>query len=61
MAATQDRTVGPSFDDAGIGALDDKTAVLWEIPADQEQVYVDWFAEHYPGTVVQFERVADVD
>jgi len=53
------QTVTGSYDDAGIGALKDKTAVLWNIPEAQEQAYRDWYAEHYPGTVVRFESYAD--
>ena len=53
------QTVTGSYDDAGVGALDDKTAVLWNIPESQEQIYRDWYAEHYPGTVVRFESYAD--
>lgn len=47
-------TVGPSYDDAGIGALENKTAVLWNIPAAQQQTFTDWYALHYPGTKLQY-------
>jgi len=47
-------TIGGSYDDAGIGALNDKTAVLWDIPADQRPVMVSWYSKHYPGTKVVF-------
>lgn len=53
-AAARKITCGPSYDDAGIGALVDKTAVLWDIPDAERQTYRDWYAAHYPGTVVEF-------
>ncbi|GAG22336.1 unnamed protein product, partial [marine sediment metagenome] len=52
-AAKRNITVGPSFDDAGIGDLDDKTAVLYGIPAEDRQVYREWYEKWYPGTVAQ--------
>lgn len=51
-------TVGFSYDDAGIGKLDDKTAVLYGI--DNQQLFVDWFAEHYPGTELEFRNYPKV-
>jgi hypothetical protein len=48
------QTVGGSYDDAGIGDLDERTAVLWDIPQADEQTFVDWYAEHYPGVKVEF-------
>lgn len=48
------RTITGSYDDAGIGALDDKTAVLWEIPVEERTMFREWYAEHYPGTKVEF-------
>lgn len=53
-AALENVTCGPSYDDAGIGALEDKTAVLLAIPDDEQDEYREWFAEHYPGTKVEF-------
>lgn len=46
-------TVGFSHDDAGIGALDDKTAVVYG-EGDKTAVFTDWYAENYPGTKVEF-------
>ena len=43
-------TVGFSYDDAGIGLLDDKTAMLFGIPPEDVPNFADWFAEYYPGT-----------
>ena len=48
------QTVGGSYDDAGLGALDDKAAVLWDIPDADKQLYTDWFVKWYPGTRVSF-------
>jgi murein DD-endopeptidase MepM/ murein hydrolase activator NlpD len=47
-------TVGGSYDDAGIGDLNSKIAVLHDLQDSQKQVYEDWFAEHYEGTTVEF-------
>jgi len=47
-------TVTGSYDDAGLGALDDKTAVLWDIESRDHAMYVDWYAAHYPGVKVRF-------
>lgn len=46
------RTVGFSYDDAGIGALDDKHAIIYDVT--DEQLFVDWYNEHYPGTQLEF-------
>lgn len=54
QAAEINITAGPSYDDAGLGALSDKTAVLWDIPSNQWATYIDWFNQHYPGTKVEF-------
>jgi len=48
-------TVTGSYDDAGIGDLDDKTAVLWDIPADEHGEYLAFFDDHYPGVWVIFD------
>ena len=55
------QTAGFSYDDAGIGALDDKTAVLYGISEDQQTLFVDWYAQHYPGTQVEFRDIPYVD
>lgn len=48
------RTIGGSYDDAGIGDLSGRVAVLWDIPVDQRQTYIEWYAMHYPGVKVEF-------
>ena len=48
------RTFGFSYDDAGLGALENKTAVLYDIPLSEQHVFVDWYAAHYPCTAVVF-------
>lgn len=55
ICAGRQQTCGPSYDDAGIGDLSDKTAVLWDIPTADRQAFIDFFAQYYPGTVVTFE------
>lgn len=47
-------TTGGSYDDAGIGDLTEKTARLYDIPAGDRQAYLDFYAEWYPGTAVEF-------
>jgi murein DD-endopeptidase MepM/ murein hydrolase activator NlpD len=47
-------TAGGSYDDAGIGDLEDKTANLHLIPADDRREYIDFYAEHYPNTRIRF-------
>lgn len=49
------QTVSGSYDDAGIGNLTDKAAVLWDIPGGEKQDFLDFFLTHYPGTEVVFE------
>jgi hypothetical protein len=52
----QRRTIGFSYDDAGHGpGLTSRTAILLGIPDNERQLFIDWYAEHYPGTAVQFE------
>ncbi|NCF67244.1 MAG: hypothetical protein GWP61_14830 [Chloroflexi bacterium] len=48
------QTVGFSYDDAGLGDLARKTAILYDIPQDKWPEYMDWYAEHYPHTNVTF-------
>jgi len=48
------QTVTGSYDDAGIGDLDDRTAVLWDIPADERYDYGVFFDAYYPGVTVIF-------
>jgi murein DD-endopeptidase MepM/ murein hydrolase activator NlpD len=47
-------TAGGSYDDAGIGDLENKTANLHLIPADDRREYIDFYAEHYPNTRIRF-------
>lgn len=48
------QTVGYSYDDAGLGDLDDRTAVLWGIPDFARTEYSDWYDKWYPGVKVEF-------
>lgn len=49
-------TVGPSYDDAGIGSLQNKEAVLHLLEGDRHQEFLDWYSSEYPGTIVRFEN-----
>ena len=53
-AAKASVTCGPSYDDAGIGDLQQKTAVLFDIPTHRHQEFRDWYELHYKGTIVEF-------
>lgn len=55
QAFTEKRTVGFSYDDAGIGALNEKTAVLYGITNQAE--FIAWFNENYPGTKLEFREL----
>jgi len=55
------QTVTGSSDDAGMGPLNDKTAVEWDVPPEQRQAYVDFYATYYPGTKVKFDGVGGTD
>ena len=49
------KTLAFSYDDAGHApGVNSNTAVLYDIPADKQQEFVDWYAEHYPATTVIF-------
>lgn len=62
IAYDQNRaTVGGSYDDAGIGDLPDKTAVLYGIPPERKQEFKEWYAVHYPGTKLEFRDVPWVE
>lgn len=50
-------TVGWSYDDAGIGKLDNKIARLWGIPDARKQEFIDWYIEFYPCTTVEFKEM----
>ena len=59
-AAKRQITVGPSFDDAGIGeGLASRTAVLWDVAEADKRELIDWFIKFYPGTIVQFAGKGD--
>ena len=49
-------TVGFSYDDAGVGNLNDKNAVLYDIKPGEQGVFTGWFATHYPGTNLIFPK-----
>ena len=59
LVETWPQTVTNSYDDAGIGALEDKTAVLWDIPVADRQEFVDFYRQFYPGTKVEFAGSGD--
>ncbi|NKQ37386.1 MAG: hypothetical protein HF973_17445 [Chloroflexi bacterium] len=45
----------PRYDDAddtGLGALEKKTAVLWDIPPEKEAEFRKWYGRHYPGAKI---------
>jgi hypothetical protein len=47
-------TVGWSYDDDGIGKLDNKIARLWGILDVEKQTFIDWYIHNYPCTTVEF-------
>lgn len=47
-------TVGWSYDDAGVGGLNNRTARLWGIPASGQLKFANWYAQNYPGVIVEF-------
>ena len=54
-------TIGPSFDDGGIGSgLKHKKAVLWNIDGDEQQTFIDWYLTWYPSTAVEFRWHNDI-
>jgi len=60
LEKTWPQTIGPSYDDAGLGALDDKTAVLWDdIPQEKRQEYKNWYETHYSGTTIVFKSITN--
>lgn len=60
QAAVLQITTGPSYDDAGLGVLNDKTAVLWGIPDSKRQEFTDWYGLYYPGTKLEFRPLPGV-
>lgn len=47
-------TSGGSYDDAGIGALSDRTAILYGV---DELLFRNWYARNYIGVKLQFEAM----
>jgi murein DD-endopeptidase MepM/ murein hydrolase activator NlpD len=47
-------TVTGSYDDAGVGDLDSRSALLYGIPASSQTRYLKWYQTHYPGVNVAF-------
>lgn len=47
-------TVGASYDDAMIGNLTNKTAILYGIPASERAAYLNFRDLYYPGTKIEF-------
>lgn len=54
-------TVGFSADDAMIGALSNKTAILWNISQTKQQAYIDFRDEHYPNTKIEFRKLNETE
>lgn len=50
-------TVGGSYDDAMIGSLTDKTAILYGIPVNERAAYDDFRDTYYPGTKIEYRDV----
>ncbi len=50
------RTVSFSYDDAGIGDLRQKNAILYDIADQEKQLFLSWYKDHYPGTAVTFRQ-----
>jgi hypothetical protein len=48
------QTAGGSFDDAGVGDLGDRTAVLYDIPESRRMTMLAWYEVNYPGVKVVF-------
>lgn len=53
-AAVAQRTIGPSFDDSGLGDLNDKTAICFAVPESEKQEFIDFYEQYYPGTKIEF-------
>lgn len=59
VAYKSDRqTVGFSYDDAGVGDLSSRKAILWDIPANKRATFTDFYMRWYPGVVVEFRNTA---
>ena len=53
-AYEQRSSCGFSYDDAGIGDLEQRTAVLYGIDIGRQASFCDWFEKYYPGVEVEF-------
>ena len=53
-AHRQKQTVGFSYDDAGVGDLEQKTAVLYGLTAAERLIFARWFAAHYPEVKLEY-------
>ena len=53
-------TIGFSYDDAGVGKLDDKTAVLFGLESEDVPNFVDWYREYYPGTKLSLKALPEI-
>jgi hypothetical protein len=47
-------TLGFSYDDAGVGDLDSRTAVLWNVHGSEQFAMRTWYRDHYPGVEIEF-------
>lgn len=50
------QTVTGSYDDAGVGNLSDRTAILWNIDREVQPEYREFYEQFYPGVKVVFFR-----
>jgi len=57
QAQTKGNTVGQSWDDMGIGNLSQRYGVGWNVPVEDEQKFIDWKDEFYPGVSLSFRRL----
>jgi len=48
------QSVGFSYDDAGVGDLESKAAILYGLNPVDHPNFDAWYERHYPGTVVEF-------
>ena len=48
------QTVTGSYDDGGIGDLNVRQVVLWDVPVVRRTEFRDWFTQNYPGVQVSF-------
>lgn len=51
------RTLGYSFDDAGIGNLDVRNVVVWGYPQNNINTILDWYRRYYGGVTVTFRSI----